>query len=86
MGIASSTVSVTQSEGWKLVLSGDGTLQVQGSAVVLVKLSGTLPTDDSGAFEKYPGGEVMNGDSTVSAYAKVRGALDTGIIAAWTVV
>jgi len=86
MGITSSTISVAQSEGWKLVLSGEGTIQVQGSAVALIKLSGTLPTDYTGEFEKYPNGEVENGDSTVNVYARVRGVLETGVIAVWKVV
>lgn len=86
MGITTTTVQVTQAEGWKQALVGEGTIQVQGYAVLLVKLSASMPTDDTGAFEKIPYSEVANGDSSVNVYVKVRGALDTGNVAVWKVV
>ena len=79
-----SSISVAQSEGWKLVLTGIGVAQNIGNAPIFIKPSATLPTDDVGNFYKASYEEVENTDATLNLYARTTGAT-TAFVSSWAV-
>ena len=85
MGVSVSTVTVQDTDGFKLVLVGAGVVQVQGEAMYIT-LGTTPPSTITGAFIKVNGDEVSNSDATINAYAKVYDGQGTGMLAVWKVV
>ena len=85
MGVTTSVVEVTEAEGWKELLNGEGVIQVQG-ANMMIKPAATLASgaSDVGMFEKAKGNEVVNTDATVKFYGKVRSG--SGVVAVWKAV
>lgn len=86
MGVAVSTVTITDSEGWKLVLVGEGVVQVQEGEQLRIVPGTAVPTSSNGSFVKQPGNEVIITDSAVSLYAKVKDGVGVGSVAVWKVV
>lgn len=85
MATTPSKVDITTS--WKLVLSGVGSIQIQGGGeTVLVRPGTSVPTDDVGAFGFRAGQLVQNSDVAENLYARATGgSLGTMNAAVWTV-
>lgn len=79
-----SSISISPSDGWKLVLAGVGVAQNVGTTPIFIKPSATLPTNDVGQFYKGSYEEVENTDSTLNLYAKTTGN-STAFVSAWAV-
>jgi hypothetical protein len=85
MGVSVSTVTVQDTDGFKLVLAGAGVVQVQGESMYIT-LGTTTPLTITGAFIKANGNEVSNSDASINIYAKVYDGQGTGMLAVWQVV
>jgi len=77
-------MTVSQSEGWKLALSGEGVMQNMGPTPIFVKKGTDLPTDDSNQFYKKAYEEVQITDPDVNLYVRTSG-LETCTVSVWAV-